>query len=411
MSANALCDEKIINELRNNGDYEIHCLAYRCNGQPKEEIINDIHIHRFPKSLWWNILVWAKRNDNLGASIIRAVEKIRLRINQIILAPFYPVLTPFANRKFARKAICYNAKEHYDIVVAEHHGQDCLYAGYCLKRKEPKIQSMAILWDPIATKLPPRYLPQKFSVRRLLNYELTMSKVYDCVVAMYSSEALLREKLRGNINLKKYLFLDIPGIVRPIRYENKCKYIKNNMINIVFSGILSLPDRNPEKIIKALNGVTVAKKINCVFFCTGDGIEKLEKLKDSFSGNIDIHGYISHEELGKVYTCADILLNFGGSNPNMVPSKIFDYMSYCKRILSVYHIDNDSSLYYLKKYPAAICVDERKTESEMISQLEQFLCNVSDPLLSYEDVIKTFVNNTPKAFVEAIYSFDKSNGN
>ena len=93
---------------------------------------------------------------------------------------------------------------------------------------------------------------------------------------------------------------------------------------MVFSGILSLPDRDPEYLIHALNQTSFAEMLNLVFLCTGAGKNKLDILQKSFRGNISNLNYIPYKDMLSVYENADILLNFGGRNPNMVPSKIFE---------------------------------------------------------------------------------------
>ena len=61
-SANVLCDERIMNELKEKTNYEIHCLTYQYDKQQMEDVINGFYIHRFKKSIFWDRYTWARHN-------------------------------------------------------------------------------------------------------------------------------------------------------------------------------------------------------------------------------------------------------------------------------------------------------------------------------------------------------------
>lgn len=400
LSANALCDEKIIKQLVKENQYDISCLTYRSNEQSSKSSLDNVKIYRFRRSVWWNLVIKAKQNKGLISNIILRFDKFVLRVKQILTIPIYPIVNIKSCIKFAYNAYCLHKKNKFDIVISEHHGIDSLFAGYVLKRLFPDIKFIAILWDPISAKEAVGYLPSKYSLKKNIYIEKKILQYADYVVGMKSSEKTVKSFNLG-FN-EKHKFFDIPGIVKQIGSQYKCDKLLDGCINIVYSGILSLPDRNPSFIIDIINSCPFAERINFVFFCTGAGKAVLERKKKSFKGSINICEYIPHSDLISVYQNADILLNFGGVNTNMVPSKIFEYMSFCKPILSTYKIDNDASKTYLDRYPLALCIDERKEVDDNLYLINHFFQHYKEMNITFESVERKFFINTPNIYINLI---------
>lgn len=402
LSANALCDQKIIDVLKSDQNYDITSLTYRSNDQSSYEEIDGVKVHRFVRSWWWNKVIDAKKGVNNHKSFILNANKVLLRLKQIITMPLYPYTTIKSCLKFSWQAYKLHKKEHFDVVVSEHHGLDSLCAGFFLKHIDPNIKFIGILWDPISAKESPKYLPKKYAQKRLVWQERHFLLKADCLIGMKSSKKTVESlgfPFDGNHKVG-----DIPGIIAPSYTDFRAKELNEKKINIVFSGILSLPDRDPEYIIKLINSLDNALDFNLIFYCTGAGREKLYHLQKEFKGSISICNYIPHEDLMSVYSQCDILLNFGGRNPNMVPSKIFEYMSFAKPIISLYSIDNEASKNYFERYPLAICIDERLPLLDNKEVFAKFVSSLDTQNLSFEDVANLFPENTPYAYKNIIDS-------
>lgn len=398
-SANVLCDEKIIRKLIADNEYEVHCLVYRAKGTKKCEIIDGLHVNRISIGPLFKHYIWSKdHNSKLGILF----QRFCLRLKQILTIWIYPCYEPFLAHKFAKEAIKLHKQEHFDLIVSEHHGFDTLYAGHKLKKEYPDVKFMAILWDPFTGKEPAKYLPKQYAENKLLRAENEILSNADKIVAMKSSEEYHLENSIAKSYFTKYCFLDIPGIVAPIISDIDNNMVKMERINIIFSGVLSLPERNPEYIIRALNETRYANQLHLIFLCVGSGRNVVEDMKRIFKGEITVSGYIDRKMLSSVYADAQVLLNFGGSNPVMVPSKIFEYMSYGKPILSTYYIDNESSKKYFERYPLALCVDERESIENNVKRLEQFIDSTIGKTVSFEEVKMLFPENTPDKYVEII---------
>ena len=63
MSANALCDQKIIKELLKNNDVDITCLTYKGTQQTRYEELDGIRVFRHRRSFWWDQYMKAQQKD------------------------------------------------------------------------------------------------------------------------------------------------------------------------------------------------------------------------------------------------------------------------------------------------------------------------------------------------------------
>ena len=116
---------------------------------------------------------------------------------------------------------------------------------------------------------------------------------------------------------------------------------------------------------------------------------------------ITVIGRCTHEEALQYENNATILINLGNKNQSLTPSKIFEYMSLGKKIVSTYPIKNEPSKEYLKKYPAVLMVDENGNIDEAARALEVF---VKQPYreINYDELKKVYYTNTPGAFIRIV---------
>lgn len=403
-SANVLCDDKIINTLVKSGEYEVHCLVYLDKNQPYCETVSGVRIHRFKTNIIHRLKKCAQKSDKMIAKIYLKLERFILRIKQFLTIPIYPFYEPILCKKFAKQAIKLHKKEKFDMVISEHNGLDTLYAGHKLKKYDNNIKFVSILWDPFTGKIPTKYLPKKYAEKKLKKAEYKLLNNADKIIAMKSSESYHLKNSVQKLYFNRFEFLNIPNIYCPKNVSEDEKYIDENKINIVYSGVLTVPSRMPDGFIKVAIKSKYAKNLNLLFFCNGNGRELLSDYIDKFDGNIITSPYISHYEILKVYKSAQFLLNIGGDNKFMVPSKIFEYMSFGKPIISTYYIDDEASTKYLNKYPLALLIDERLSVEENAKRLDEFIDNSLNKSVPFEVVKEIFKENTPDSYIKVIES-------
>lgn len=403
-SANVLCDEKIMNTMRLTGQYDIHCLCYRFYGQPLYEELNGFKIHRVKRAKWWDLYTYARdrENDSLLCRIVVKLNRLYMRVRQVCCIPLYPNYEPLLARKMGSSAVRLQKHEAFDLVVAEHSGRDTLYAGQQLKKIFSAVKFIAILWDPLSGRDLAKYLPRSYAKHRVSKDEIILLNNADIIISLKSNEQYQVAHNSNKLFFRKIKFLDIPGIeLRDIPYSQN-SFIKQNKINILYSGILSYPDRDPSILIKLLNESEYAPHIHLMFFCAGSAVPLAQKELKSFKGSYIIHPYIPKLSLDSIANQANILINIGGINSRMVPSKIFEYMSLGKPIISTMQIDDDSSKPYLDKYPLSLIIDIRKNLQQSVREVDKFIKANSNSSIDYQVVKNLFPLNTPQAFLKVI---------
>lgn len=401
-SATMLCTHRVMECVASSGYYEVHALCNRYKGELAEETVYGIHIHRFLPSLW---MQWQHNveNDSPRGKKHRKMELIQ----KTLTIPTFPINRPLTTALYIHAAKRLQQKERFDIVVSEHHFIETLLTGCKLMKKFDVLKHVALLWDPVKGQIATTNLPKSFTDKRILRIEEFVTKYTTLQISTASMKAYHLKQ--GDISADHRIYLDIPSVLMPepeVPTEH-LKLVKEGAINILFSGRLSSLQRDPLPIIRLLNKCDDAEKINLLFFSIGAG-GVIEKFSKQFRGKIVCHDYIPLNELHTIYRHVDFLLNISHINANMVPSKIFEYMSFGKPIISTYLTEGDAAQNYLTCYPESISIDLKKNENENITLLNAFL-KTEHNIVPFEEVKKRFKDNTPDTYLDTINKivFDK----
>lgn len=401
-SANVLCDERIIAEIKKDNHVEIHCLCYKQHENDKsEEVRGNVYIHRI-KDKAMILHVGALENPQQGKSKkIHRFQKIIMRVKQATLVPIYPIYEPFRILRLFHYAKKLQLHIGLDMIVAEHNGLDTLIAGFLMKRWCPHIKFVPIFWDSLAGGFYAKYLPKNYAIARRCSLEKRILVSCDNAIMMQSHEAKTKELWNEMNFYRKIVFLNIPYLTKPENGDLDFK-LADSKINIVFAG--SLSTRDPSYIISLFS--LLRRKDVCVWFFTAEYYHnKLHALIPKEADCFVIHSYVPHGALQSILTNADFFLNIGVLNPNAISGKIFEYMSYGKPIISTYSIDDEACIPYLKKYGRSLLVDERKPPEENVSDLNKFIDECRTKPFSYEEVAALFPQNTPQAYAKLIEKY------
>ncbi|MEG0570842.1 MAG: glycosyltransferase [Oscillospiraceae bacterium] len=224
----------------------------------------------------------------------------------------------------------------------------------------------------------------------------------DKIIVMKSSEE--HHQKNNELILDKISVLDIPLLSCNRVVEKKRN---NRNYKLVFIGSINKTIRNPKFIISLLESISMFN-IEVSFIGEINCIDMFDRLKEKYQSRISFLGRVSHDISIEQMLNADILLNIGNSNSSMVPSKIFEYMSTGKPIISTLPIKNEPSAQYLTKYPSALIFDEDRSDFNIIAEeILNFIGKSKDIQVNYDDLEKKFYKNTPKAFVDLINDLKK----
>ncbi len=155
--------------------------------------------------------------------------------------------------------------------------------------------------------------------------------------------------------------------------------------------------RNPKVFIDIFSKIDSDKYH--LYFAGSTDYEKLLSEAAANCNRIHLLGIIDHSMAEDMMKEADFLLNIGNSLSYMVPSKIFEYISYGKRIISTYRIDDDPCIPYLKKYPSSLLINEHEDCALSARRIVEFF--ESSPNSCELDQAK-FYKNTPIALYNSV---------
>lgn len=388
-SPTALAASFVIDEMAKKKD--VYCLRVYGDSETNKE-----------KVRVFSLLKNGRKTVRATNRISKIFDTILFRLRQIVLIPIYPIAHPFLQKRLNETATKLCKEYHIDTVICVSFPFESVVAGNDIKNKLPQIQFVPYLIDAYACGTPPKYLPRKYSNWRREAYEKKMLSNADMIIAMESGKSYYERK--GYAENIKYLnpafFVD--NMFSSSFDKNDSAISNNEIITIVYSGYLYLPDRDPTFIIRALSSVP-KYKFRLQFVGRSEVNNIIEKEKKEVDYEISCSGHVEHDELNKILNNADIFLHLGVSNSNAISGKIFEYMSYGKPIIALYFDDDEAALPYLKKYPLSCCINTRKTSfTEAGKIISDFIKSCNGKTISLKEVKELFYTSTTGAFVHEI---------
>lgn len=192
-------------------------------------------------------------------------------------------------------------------------------------------------------------------------------------------------------------------MIRELNKSSRYKGDKDS-IELLYGGGLDKRQRNPLRIIKFLQKISEYKKINFKIFSYGNYQKRLNKLQKKFRF-LEVNKPIDSEQFYIEAQESDILISIGNKQHDIIPSKIYDYLSFRKPIIHFTQTDNDYYYELLKGYPHAIVVSISEMEN-LYDDIIDFIKQEIHSEISYSCLETYFPENTPeyvgKIFTESI---------
>lgn len=404
-SANALCDETIIELLKKDKSLEIHVLSYGLSGYPLEETIEGVFVHRVQRSKIWDAFIHTRNKDKtLRSRIIYFTNRVLMRFKQLLFFYSFPNYEPFHVNRFSRAAVELHKKYDFDLVVSEFNGVDSLYAGFSVKQYDSTVLYLPICWDSISGGRLVKWMPAIMCRKFRRNMESQIMELADRAIVMESSRKFHESFTTSYNYYKKFKYLDVPYLSVPERQmrvavDNRIKL--EEQLTILYSGTMA--DRNPEYLLRVFDNLGC--KVRALFITPVQYHAKIRAIQDNLQNVIiECLPYMAHGELAIHQKNSDVLLNFGVSNANAVSGKIFDYMRLGKPIISTFNHDNEACIPYLLRYPQACMIDERKDIMQSAEEVKRFITYVNSSSVDMGTVKTLFEDNTPEAYIKEINS-------
>lgn len=404
-SANGICSLNVMRYLQSQG-LKVWCISNREYGQDNHFTVDGIDVHTIRPRLTYSIDSRCKKNPK--SIINRILHGFGYVINKLQLLcsiPTWPLISPLWTRRICHLSERLCKEYDIDTIIGVYTQIDALIAAHRLKRKNPKLTYIAYFLDSLSGGYGPRYFSQDWIIRRGISWERRVLDNADRVIMMESAKEYYLKNCSSEQYFDKIHFLDLPLFSPKTVKESSITAPSKDTIQITYVGSLHRPIRDPEYILRLFHQfrspelrLTVVGPTNCA---------NILEYYANIDHRITVLASVSHKEAEELIDSADILLNIGNTNPNMTPSKIFEYMSYGKPILSTAPIKDEPCIKYLERYPlAAIIYQQEEIFDQNIEQVEQFILSHRRSRFNSQQLLEVFASNTPQALYKSICNED-----
>lgn len=391
--ANGVCVREIANELFSKG-YEVDIVALGRRKEEKKDTYDGINVYKvgLPFYKWLKEYSSSIKNPIIKRKVYGSYELLN-RVSLLLHMPFYPVTSFITVFKYWFKIYKLHKKNNYSTIIATYKPIDSILAALIMKRVCKDIQIVLYILDSFPNSGGGKYLSSLRAEKRGKRWEKLIYPSSDLVINMKCHEKYYEKNSGEYLEFKsKMRFSDFPLIKSSFYTENV--NFENN--EVVYTGNLDLNMRNPKYACKIFSSLKI-DNLRLNFYSAGNCEHIIEDYKNT-SSNIYQHGFVTHTESMDAIKKAKFLVNIGNKGTDMVPSKLFEYMSTGKPIIHFYYDESDSCIPYLLKYPMALII---KMDEEQINDNKIL---VSEFMKKYEyyqaielDLVEEiFLYNTPK---------------
>jgi len=394
-SANGICVNSITNELINYG-CEVFCITNRELGEKEQFEKGGIKYLTVKPRECYKL---QKKVESISKGFKRKFYKCAFvllnNLKNIISIPKWPLLSNSYQNRIYKSALKVCREKGIDTIVAVYSQIDTLISASKVKIKIPQIKYVAYMLDSLAGGYGPKVFSKKWVQHRGLKWEQKVFYNVDKIIMMKSAQEFYQDR-KHLVYFNKIVFLDLPLFIpRERTFQEQGK-----IINFLYVGTIPVHIRNPKYFINCFMRImddNIRFKIIGTSTCE-DYLKDCEK-KD---GRIQVLPFISHDDIVKEIEKANFLINLGNNNKSMTPSKIFEYMSYGKPIISTAPIEDEPSIKYLEKYPLSCVIYENEDIETNINKLKNFIYYKISERVDAFNLLNDFYLNTPKAFIECL---------
>ncbi|MFH1983060.1 MAG: glycosyltransferase [Pseudomonadota bacterium] len=286
---------------------------------------------------------------------------------------FFPAITA------AKKLL---QTKDYDCLITVSHPFTCHMVGHWLRRRHAIPCWIVDIGDPFCfvettplnnPKLYPRINARV--ERKVFAAADTVSVTTDGTAAIY---ATLFPESRSKIKVIPPVYsLDTSAISRNPPFKRDPGKIVLLYVGTLYSGIRS--PRFLLEVFDALPPPRDGRRVELHFIgLVHDCHAAFQSYVKRIGKTLFLHGEIAREAVAPVLREADILINIGNLTSYQLPSKLVEYVSLGKPILNLHKHPQDTSLSFLKGYPAALNMLETTDPTLAAGLLNDFINDADD---------------------------------
>ena len=389
-SANGICTQSVMREMVSRG-HTVYCLTNHEKHGDMDKAIQYFYVK--PR------LVYRLLNGSNNRKIAKTLGFLLNKVKLVISYPTWPLISPlYAQRIYcAAKVIC--QENHIDMLIPIYTQIDTLIAAKRIKTEMPYIRYIPYFLDSLSGGYGPKCFSKEWVIRRGIKWEERLLPSADKIVMMESSRPHYEKYCSEKSYFSKIIFSDLPLILQPKEFIVPKQV--SDIIELLYIGSIPVHIRNPEPFLKVFHRTKNERyRLSIVGTSTCD--EMLSEYAKSDS-RIVIVDSVSHDEAMKRVENATILVNLGNNIKEMTPSKIFEYMSYGKPIISTMPISDEPSASYLRNYPIAYLLEYKDIDYEAEAvKMEEWINKSIGKRIDFSTVKTMYSKNTPTHFCDAV---------
>lgn len=239
--------------------------------------------------------------------------------------------------------------------------------------------------------------PEKFSFlfnHKTLKSRATEAEIFNRLKGSFVLPVVYNSYSKYCNSYHKLTLVEHPMIV-PARL-NSIKSGKRNRIRLLYAGGLDRETRNPFPILSLLEKVHLNVDFEFHIYSYGNLQNRLIQYSQN-SDYIYCFDVISKSDLENIIGNSDILISISNNELDIIPSKLFDYISTGKPIVHFSQLKNDPYDDYLERYGNFFKINYTDFNNEdSAKRLATFIIVNYSKVLKFEDIESNFLDCTPK---------------
>ena len=392
--ANGICVHQIALELKDMG-YEVHVICYGNRDFKSKAVFDGIFAYPVKKRLVLTLRDYAEEiHETTRGQLYYKIAMLMNKFKKVLYLPFYPMTSLSSIIGYYRAAEKLHRKHSFDIIISVYNPLDALAAGMMMKKKWKNLKFVLYILDSLTNDGGNKYLSTEWAENKGWQWEKTIYKAADKILNLKCHEKH-HQKERYQVFKDKMEVVDIP-LLRPLdnRANKPASPFEEGYLHWVYAGAIDIQYRNPKYLCQLFEAININQQYKMHFYSRGDCEDIIMDFQKRTNGHLIRHGYVGIEESVNAVSNADILISIGNSNSDMIPSKIFEYMSTGKKIIHFYQRENDSCLSYYQQYGQALLLNEKDKFEDNMEKVENFI-QASQVEISYDKLKAIYYKNLP----------------
>ena len=362
--ANAICVQKVADCFIRVG-HSVDILAYRDTKIKGEGVYNNCNVYYITPDIRNRLYNYAFNfPDSPYAKPFQTIATFMNRLGKLIMLPFTPLYSFGFPLRLKYKIEQLHKTEKYDLIISVFQPFEAALAGYWFKKSHRD--------TPLCLYTLDTFINQKYSfLTKLPNRNQWLYKFLEKSDFFIYMRSRIKEYDKSWFAKwqNKMICADIPLMI-PIN-NLKAKQVSTN-IQWVYAGSLEVPHYQTDDLIKIFLIISKNSEHQLSFYARGVQADKLKSYEEKTKGKIQVPGYVSHNKLAEIYSEASILVSI--KYTDQISAKIFEYMSYGKKIVHISGTPDDPNVEYLRHYSKAIILTPYKDSIEKCAeQLRKWL--------------------------------------